>query len=66
MNTIQKHQPEASEGIPLAVCINDCLLDNGQPACELARICFHVGCAFAPMRWGHSSAAFEALSQNAP
>jgi hypothetical protein len=42
---------EAS-GAPLAVCINDCRIDYGQGASELAPVCFKVGCAFAEMRWG--------------
>jgi hypothetical protein len=42
---------EAS-GAPLAVCINDCQIDCGQEASELAPVCFQVGCAFAGMRWG--------------
>ena len=33
------------------VCINDCALDHGQPAEELAPVCFKLGCAFAEMRW---------------
>jgi len=39
-------------GAPLAVCVNDCMLDYGQPAAELMRVCFQVRCAFAEMRWG--------------
>jgi hypothetical protein len=39
-------------GAPLAVCINDCYIDYGQRASELAPVCFQVGCAFAEMRWG--------------
>lgn len=39
-------------GAPLAVCINDCRIDYGQAASELAPVCFKVGCAFAGMRWG--------------
>jgi hypothetical protein len=39
-------------GEPLAVCINDCRIDYGQGASELAPVCFQVGCAFAEMRWG--------------
>ena len=39
-------------GQPLAVCVNDCPIDLGQPAAELRRICFSLGCAFAEMRWG--------------
>jgi len=48
---------ELSECGPLAVCINDCQLDYGQPNSQLARICFQVGCAFAEMRWGISQEA---------
>ncbi len=39
------------EGTPLAVCVNDCEIDYGQPYKELARVCFQVGCAFAERRW---------------
>ncbi|MEK6300656.1 MAG: hypothetical protein AABO41_08050 [Acidobacteriota bacterium] len=39
-------------GAPLAVCLNDCWIDYGQGASELAPVCFQVGCAFAEMRWG--------------
>ena len=39
-------------GAPLAVCVNDCQIDCGQEATELALVCFKVGCAFAGMRWG--------------
>ena len=39
-------------GAPLAVCINDCQIDCGQEASELALVCFKAGCAFAAMRWG--------------
>ena len=42
------------EGKPLAVCINDCEIDYGQPGSDLAKICFRLGCAFAEMRWGNS------------
>ncbi len=49
--------PEAHDGGPLAVCVNDCQLDYGQPGAELARICFQVCCAFAEMRWGPAAAA---------
>jgi hypothetical protein len=52
---------EACDGGPLAVCINDCQLDYGQPSSELIRVCFQVRCAFAEMRWGSvAAAAFEA------
>lgn len=59
-----KHQlPEGSDGGPLAVCINDCQLDYGQPRSELVGICFQLGCAFAEMRWGSSAtAALEAVT----
>lgn len=43
-----------ANGVPLAVCINDCYIDYGQGASELAPVCFQVGCAFAEMRWGSS------------
>ena len=39
-------------GAPLAVCLNDCQIDCGQEASELALVCFKAGCAFAAMRWG--------------
>ena len=39
------------EGAPLAVCINDCALDCGQPYSDLAPVCFRLGCAFAEARW---------------
>jgi hypothetical protein len=42
-----------NDGRPLAVCINDCEIDNGQTRSELEPICFQVGCAFAEMRWGN-------------
>ena len=48
-----------SYGSPLAVCVNDCEIDYGQPPSELAPICFRVGCAFAPMRWGPQAAASD-------
>lgn len=57
MNTMKCQKPELSDGGPLAVCINDCQLDYGQPRSELVRICFQVRCAFADMRWGSSAAA---------
>jgi hypothetical protein len=43
------------EGRPLAVCINDCQLDFGQPKSELRRTCFNLGCAFAELRWGQAA-----------
>jgi hypothetical protein len=61
MDTRQHREPEAGDGGPLAVCINDCQLDYGQASSELIRICFQVRCAFAEMRWGRAAAeAFEA------
>jgi hypothetical protein len=41
------------DGRPLAVCINDCEIDYGQPGTDLAKVCFRLGCAFAEMRWGN-------------
>lgn len=49
------------EGIALVVCVNDCMLDCGQPASELMPICFRVQCAFAVMRWGPGVAPLETL-----
>lgn len=49
------------EGIALVVCVNDCMLDCGQPASELMPICFRVQCAFAVMRWGPGAATLAAL-----
>jgi hypothetical protein len=57
MDTTKYEEPESSDCAPLAVCVNDCRLDYGQPAFELVRICFQVGCAFAEMRWGGKAAA---------
>jgi hypothetical protein len=57
MSAINHREPEVCDGGPLAVCINDCQLDYGQPSSELVRICFQVRCAFAEMRWGSSAAA---------
>ncbi len=60
MGTAKHREPEACDGGPLAVCVNDCQLDYGQPSSELIRICFQVCCAFAEMRWGRAAAvAFE-------
>lgn len=39
-------------GRPLAVCINDCQIDCGQPRSDLRRLCFQLTCAFAELRWG--------------
>jgi hypothetical protein len=61
MDTTKHREPEECDGGPLAVCINDCQLDYGQPKAELILICFQVRCAFAEMRWGReAAAAFEA------
>ena len=56
MGNTNRREPDASDGSPLAVCINDCQLDYGQPNSELMPICFQVQCAFAEMRWGKSAA----------
>lgn len=40
-------------GAPLAICINDCEIDYGQPYAELEKVCFRLHCAFAEMRWGN-------------
>jgi hypothetical protein len=56
MSTTKHQELQAFGGAPLAVCINDCQLDCGQPYSELASICFQSGCAFAEMRWGRSTA----------
>lgn len=42
-----------SFGAPLAICINDCEIDHGQPYDELEEVCFRLHCAFAEMRWGN-------------
>jgi hypothetical protein len=39
-------------GAPLAVCVNDCQIDSGQPPSKLKTLCFRVSCDFAEMRWG--------------
>lgn len=57
MTTTKHRQPEAFDGGPLAVCVNDCQLDYGQAGSELVRVCFQVRCAFAEMRWGSAAAA---------
>jgi len=65
MDTSKPRELEASDGAPLAVCVNDCQLDYGQPNSELIVICFQVRCAFAEMRWGReAAAAFEAGTRN--
>lgn len=56
MSTTKDQDCDDTLGAPLAVCINDCQLDYGQPYSELVRICFQVRCAFAEMRWGGSAA----------
>lgn len=48
----ERRNSESNFGAPLAVCVNDCMLDYGQPGTELMRVCFQVRCAFAEMRWG--------------
>jgi len=57
MGTRTQRETEAGDGGPLAVCINDCQLDYGQPKSELITICFQVRCAFAEMRWGREAAS---------
>lgn len=54
---IINQRTEEGTGAPLAVCLNDCRLDSGQCASELAPVCFQVGCAFAEMRWGSRAKA---------
>ncbi|HWP45197.1 MAG TPA: hypothetical protein VNO14_18285 [Blastocatellia bacterium] len=44
-----------SFGAPLAICLNDCEIDYGQPAAELQMVCFRLRCAFAEMRWGSNT-----------
>lgn len=53
------------EGKPLAVCINDCEIDYGQPGSDLAKVCVRLGCAFAEMRWGKSLEEAKTVSQKA-
>ena len=53
------------EGKPLAVCINDCEIDYGQPGSDLAEVCFRLGCAFAEMRWSDSLKEAETASRKA-
>jgi hypothetical protein len=55
-------ESERADGLPLAVCINDCQLDYGQSDSELSRICFQVRCAFAEMRWGREAAELYQIS----
>ena len=50
------------DGSPLAVCINDCQLDCGQPRERLAPICFELHCAFAEFRWGSEAEALKPRS----
>lgn len=52
-------------GARLAVCVNDCMLDYGQPAAELSRVCFQVRCAFAEMRWGRPEMGDDSQSSSA-
>jgi hypothetical protein len=54
-----------TNGNPLAVCINDCEIDYGQPGFELAKVCFRLGCAFAEMRWGNPVEETDTLSDEA-
>ncbi len=54
---------DKADGLPLAVCINDCQLDYGQSDSELSRICFQVRCAFAEMRWGRDAARTYQISR---
>jgi hypothetical protein len=63
MSTARPKGPDGCDGSPLAVCINDCQLDYGQPSSELVRICFSVHCAFAEMRWGRSAALRFGVAQ---
>lgn len=53
------------DGSPLAVCINDCEIDYGQPGSELVKVCFQLGCAFAEMRWGNTLDKAEAVKERA-
>jgi len=50
-----KERETEQKGTPLAVCVNDCQLDYGQPRAQLAPVCFRVHCAFAEMRWGKAA-----------
>jgi hypothetical protein len=50
----RRTENEEPTGAPLAVCVNDCAIDHGQPHSELAPTCFKLGCAFAEMRWKSS------------
>jgi hypothetical protein len=52
-------------GSPLAVCINDCEIDYGQPGSDLAKVCFKLGCAFAEMRWGNKLEKTGTLKEKA-
>ena len=62
MNNIKTAEPN-THGAPLAVCVNDCMLDYGQPAAQLRRVCFQVRCAFAEMRWGQHDFEDDPVSQ---
>lgn len=62
MDLIKTGDPN-TYGAPLAVCVNDCVLDYGQPAAELMRVCFQVRCAFAEMRWGRPELIDDTVSQ---
>lgn len=50
-----KKKAAGTFGSPLAICINDCEIDYGQPAAELQKVCFRLRCAFAEMRWGNGA-----------
>jgi len=63
MSTPGRKEPDGCDGNPLAVCVNDCQLDYGQPSSQLVQVCFQVHCAFAEMRWGRSAAISFELSQ---
>ncbi|HWO02427.1 MAG TPA: hypothetical protein VNS63_24490 [Blastocatellia bacterium] len=65
MGIIDQRTVEAT-GAPLAVCINDCRIDSGQGASELAPVCFRVACAFAEMRWGSLSDKVRAVEESRP
>jgi hypothetical protein len=49
---VDEAEESFSRKAPLAVCVNDCEIDCGQPWQDLVLVCFKVGCAFAELRWG--------------
>lgn len=55
MYIINQEKTTEPFGAPLAICINDCEVDYGQPYAELRKVCFRLRCAFAEMRWGNGS-----------